>query len=449
MAEMALPLNRLNRYDRHNHSQIPKPNHVLAVAAFPHRKLKSLTAPRTEFMSYFSQSHLRPVKTIAAMLGMLLLLAVGFSLLAMRYWLPQRMDTLLLNAPEPEVAQRMEHALRNSSTPYEDLAHWMGAERSVVALEATTQMQARIDRLQSEAGLAIADKALRLAKSLQQEIPSYPQQTRSRVHAMARQMSNWDLGSQSTQQGPFLVVLEDILHDTRPPATSAELAASDQLVMNYLANQQSEAASETSPPTDRIQDINLSSGLPWKQQPIPSDVPKAVPPEPARQMIIHNDVEVQPANRRVAIGQPLKLPALTESPKQLPGGPHVDPSLPDLSHLTSLEIMWKLHQQNTRMVQHARETLIARNFNSEDLELASRLTHPDVAQRLQLVRELPMMSRGDRTHWLYYMTKDPDEGVRYSATAALLTSSDPRLLRRLKADMATDPSPRVQALIRR
>ena len=157
----------------------------------------------------------------------------------------------------------------------------------------------------------------------------------------------------------------------------------------------------------------------------------------------------RPANRRVAIGQPLKLPVLTESPKQLPGGTHIEQPLPDLSHLTSLELMWKLHQQNMRMVKHARETLTARNFNAEDLEIAARLTHPDVAQRLQLVRELPTMAREDRTHWLYYMTKDPDESVRYSATAALLTSTDPRLLRRLKADMATDPSPRVQALIRR
>lgn len=383
------------------------------------------------------------------MLGMLLLLATGFSILAVGYWLPQRMDTLLLDAPESQVAERMQHAIRNSSTPEEDLARWMGAQRTVVALEAAQQMQARIDRLQSEPGLAIADKALRLAESLRHELPSYPDQTRSRVHGMARQMSNWDLGSRSTQQGPFLVVLEDILRETRPPGTSAELAASDQLIMTYIAKEKSETATTTPQPTDRIKDIDLSSGLPWQQQSLPGDVAKTVPPEPTKPLVVHNDIEVQPANRRVTIGQPLKLPALTESPRQLPSGPYIEQSLPDFSHLTSLEIMWKLHQQNTRMVEHARETLTARNFNAEDLEIATRLTHPDVAQRLQLVRELPMMAREDRTHWLYYMTKDPDESVRYSAAAALLTSTDPRLLRRLKADMATDPSPRVQALIRR
>ncbi|WP_158261433.1 MULTISPECIES: hypothetical protein [Pirellulaceae] len=382
---------------------------------------------------------------------MLLLLAAGFSFLAVWYWLPGRMDTLVLNASESEVATRMEHALRDSSTPYQDIARWMSSDRAAVALEATRLMQARIDRLQAEPGLAIADQAYRLAQALKNELPNYPEQTHYQVHLMADQMANWDLGSSTKQHGPFLILLEDMIRETRPSTPSTELAASDHLVLNYLQTQKTSETTATSPaPIDhRLGDIDLRGGLPWQQQSIPGDAPKTETALPARTQSVHRDVDVLPANRRVAIDQPLKLPILTETPKQLPAGPHPDQPLPDFSRLTTLEIMWMLHLQNSRMVKHARETLIARNFNTEDLELATRLTHPDVAQRLQLVRDLPIMPREDRTHWLYYMTKDPDEGVRYSAAAALLTSTDPRLLRRLKADMATDPSPRVQALIRR
>ncbi|WP_144975485.1 HEAT repeat domain-containing protein [Bremerella volcania] len=401
-------------------------------------------------MQHPKESHIRPIRTTAILLCLLLLLAVGFSAMAMWYWLPGRIDTLLLTAPESEIAERMEYSLRHSSTPYQDLARWMASDRAIVALEAANQMQSRIDQLQGEPGLAIADQAYRLAQALKEELPNYPQQTRSRVHLMASQMSNWDLGTFSAKQGPFLIVLEDVIRDSRPSATSVDLAASDQMMQNYLRSEQpSDATLENPPKIDRVGDIDLSGGLPWKQQSIPGDAQRKVAAQPPKQEIVYDDTEVLPANRRVTIDKPLKLPTLAEQPKQLPPGLHASDPLPDFSHLTSLEIMWKLHLQNTRMVKHARETLIARNFNADDLELATRLTHPDVAQRLQLVRELPLLARSDRTQWLYYMTKDPDEGVRYNAAAALLTSTDPRLLRRLKADMATDPSPRVQALIRR
>jgi len=401
-------------------------------------------------MPQLSETRFRPVTTTAVLLGMLLLLAAGFSVLAARYWLPRHMDNVLLSAPEAEVAVRMQHALRHSSTPYQDLARWMGSDRAIVAIEAAQQMQTRIDRLQAEPGLAVADQAQRLAQALHVKLPQYPQHTRSHVQRMASQMSSWDLGATSAQQGPFLVLLEDLIRESRPSASSNERAASDQMVMNYL-NQEKvrENAWDERSPIEPISEVDLRAGLPWKQQAIPGDAYSSAIAEPTKPEVIHNDHQVLPANRRVAIGRPLKLPTMTESPKHLPVGPRGADPLPDFSHLTSLEIMWKLHMQNTRMVKHARETLIARNFTADDLELATRLTHPDVAQRLQLVRELPAMPREDRTHWLYYMTKDPDEGVRYSAAAALLTSTDPRLLRRLKAEMATDPSPRVQALIRR
>ncbi|MEW4561021.1 HEAT repeat domain-containing protein [Bremerella sp. JC770] len=401
-------------------------------------------------MPHLSESRFRPVTATAVLLGMLLMLAAGFSVLAVGYWLPEHMNDVLHSAPEAEVAVRMEHSLRHSSTPYQDLARWMGSDRAIIAIEATQQMQARIDRLQAEPGLAVASQAHQLAQALNHQLPQYPQQTRSHVHRMASQMSNWDLGATSTEQGPFLVLLEDLIRDSRPPTPASELAASDQMVMNYLNQEQSQDNSLNRPTAiDQVGEIDLGAGLPWKQQSIPGDTYANPVSEPTTPEVVHEDDHVLPANRRVAINQPLKLPTMTQSPKHLPVGPRGADPLPDLSHLTSLEIMWKLHLQNTRMVTHAREALIARNFTAEDLELATRLTHPDVAQRLQLVRELPAMPRADRTHWLYYMTKDPDEGVRYSAAAALLTSTDPRLLRRLKADMATDPSPRVQALIRR
>jgi len=394
--------------------------------------------------------YLRPLRTTAILLGLLLLLAIGFHFVAAQYWLPQRMHALLLDAPESEIASRMKTTLASSPHPYEDLSRWMASDRAVLALEAARQMQTRIDRLETQPGIAIADQAFQLAQAIKNQLPNYPSQTKSQVHAMARQMAHWNLGKTSPRQGPFLVLIEEITRESRTQAPPTDLAANDQMMWDYLkSNESIDDSPEQFPKLDQLESIALREGLPWKQLAMPGEVPKSAETNLVIEASEQNNTQVLPANGRVAIDEPLKLPTLIESPHQVPTGPQPTASLPDFRRLTTLEIMWKLHGQDERFVRHAREVLRSRNFSDADLELASRLTHPNVAHRLQLVRELPIMPREDRTHWLYYMTKDPDEGVRYSAAAALLTSTDPRLLRRLKADMATDPSPRVQALIRR
>ena len=397
--------------------------------------------------NYLSQ----PISLVLLMVGILLSSAAGMSLAARWYWVPGRIDSLLMEAKEDEVGARMDQILSDSGQKRSDLLiHWMSSKRAMVALEATRRMQSAVDRLEVEPGIAISAEATKLATALQKGLPTFSDPVRQAVREMANQMSRWSFGDRSSEHGLFLVNLEQIIRKTSDIQPASDVAASDEMLARFLtqSNRNRESLA-SSPHIAETVNVNLHEGLPWQAESLApmsgdiatSDTTKIPAGTASSQTVV--------ANHRDSIQQPLKLPTLIDGSRRLESGIQPVMKLPDFSHLTSLEIMWKLHAQNPDIVDYAREELKSRNFSAEDLELASRLTHPDVTQRLQLVRELPITQRDDRSTWLYYLTKDPDADVRYGAAAALLTSSDPRLLKRLKADLATDPSPRVQTLIQR
>ncbi|MEW4451957.1 HEAT repeat domain-containing protein [Bremerella sp. JC817] len=390
----------------------------------------------------------RPVTTVLLMLGGLLAAGGTFHLAAKWYLIPARMDALLQDAPESEVGQRMDQILASSAQPpQQQLLKWMGSERGDIALEAVGRLKLQLSQWEQHPGIAIAPQARQLAEELQKKVSDYPEPIRREVRDIAIRMASWKLGPNSADDGPMLLALESILRETiSQPLSDSPVAASEAALDQFLGEENSRL---TTPVITSSVDVSLHDGLPMQQATI-TDPPVEAQAIPSFTTTTNaRPTGVLTANHRSSISQPLKLPPLVASPKQIEPGAHRPEPLPDLSRLTTLEIMWKLHAQDQELAEHVRETLKARSFSPEDLQLATRMTHPQVSERLQLVRELPSMGRNDMTNWLYYMTKDPDDGVRYGAASALLTSSDPRLLKRLKADLATDPSPRVQTLIKR
>ncbi|MBI1246755.1 hypothetical protein GC197_02785 [bacterium] len=392
---------------------------------------------------YLSQ----PVSIVLLLLVVILLSAGGVYFAARWYLLPEHIDTLLLEAPENAVGPRMDQILSSSHDRKTDLLiRWMGSPRAAVALEATHRMQSLVDQMENLPGVAISAEATQLAYSLQNGLPTFSDPVRQSVRKMAIQMSQWKFGDTSAEHGSFLVMVEQIIHSTSDMQSSSDVAASDEALSRYLANSnRNRNGLASTPEIQEVVEVDLHSGLPWQAESLTSTPGESATSNasviPKEQPLV--------ANHRDSIQQPLKLPTLIDGSRRLESDTQIVMEAPDFSRLTSLEIMWKLHAQNPDTVEYARKALLSRNFSMEDLQLASRLTHPDVTQRLELVRELPLTQRDDRSTWLYYLTKDPDADVRYGAAAALLTSSDPRLLKRLKADLATDPSPRVQTLIQR
>ncbi len=406
-------------------------------------------------MSIVPENPTRPIRSVAILAGAILL-AIGVgSFWTKTYWIPDRFESLMLDAPESEISERMSHAFAHSQAPFQDLAKWMASDRAVIAIEASHLAESKIELWKTQPASQIAPQVMTFLDALQHHIDQYPQATRHRIHQMTQEIAGWNLGNATAERGQILLALEDLIRRTKSSVPINATAANDAMLSEHLAATDQNIISShdlTAQVTAEFNShhkIELNNGLPWTTTGLPSLTPSQNNKPIESNTIVHNDSEVLPANRRVSIGQPLKLPTLIDNPKQLNSEIRPPHKTIDFSRLTTLEVMWKLHAQTTQISDLARQTLIERRFNEDDLALAAQLTNPDVAIRLQLVQRLPSLPRADRKDWLYYMTKDPDADVRYGAAAALLTSTDPRLLRRLRADMATDPSPRVQALITR
>lgn len=395
----------------------------------------------------------RPIRTTVLMTTGILVLFAGTSLTIRWYVLPERMDDLLMNAAEEDVPQQMDLVLQHTPAPYRKLAVWMGSERSIIALESSKRLHRQIDLWEKSSGVQIAPEATELVEALNEQYPGYPNKVRQDVHDLATRMASWNLGNGPSGEGAFLVSLEQLLSRKASMPTEATSAASDAMLSEYLQKPSENTLDRREiRPVDQVNRVPLNTGLPWSpielpSLPLPAMEVRSITPAPQTESGL--EPEALPANRKVRLNQPLKLPPLVSSPRPLAPGLKLPEALPDYGPLTTLEVIWKLHAQSPQVVEQAREELASRRFSSEDLKLASRVSHPELAERLKLVRELPLMAREDRKTWLYYMTKDPDESVRYAAAAALITSSDPRLLRQLNAELATDPSPRVRQLIQR
>ena len=395
----------------------------------------------------------RPIRTTAVITTGILLVLAGTSFAIRWVVLPERMDEILLQAAEDDVSEQMDLVLKNSPAPYRKLAEWMGSDRSIIALEASKRLVQQVEHWEKTPGIQIAPEATELVEALNAQYPNYSDKVQQDIHQLAARMSRWNLGSVGSGEGTFLVAVEQLLSRTASMPAEATSAASDVMLSEYLQQPpENPTNGREIQPVDQVNHVPLNTGLPWSPIELPS-IPgqemRTKAPAPTPQTASVPESEALPANRKVRLNQPLKLPPLVSSPRPLAPGLKLPKALPDYGPLTTLEVIWKLHAQSPQIVEHAREELASRRFSMEDLELATRLSHPELAQRLKLVRELPLMAREDRKTWLYYMTKDPDESVRYAAAAALITSSDPRLLRQLNAELATDPSPRVRQLIQR
>lgn len=395
----------------------------------------------------------RPIRTTALITTGILLLLGGTSFAIRWVILPERMDEILLQAAEENVPEQMDHVLNNTPAPYHKLAGWMGSDRSIIALEASKRLHQQVERWEKTPGIQIASEATELVEALNERYPDYSDKVRQDIHQLATRMARWNIGSAATGEGTFLVAVEQLLSRSASRPAEATSAASDAMLSDYLQQPSGDPAERRKiQPVDQVNRVPLNKGLPWNPIELPSLPTPAMAASPQAAVprtVSEPESEALPANRKVRLNQPLKLPPLVSSPRPLAPGLKLPEALPDYSSLTTLEVIWKLHAQSPQIIEHARTELTSRRFTIEDLELATRLSDPELAQRLKLVRELPLMAREDRKTWLYYMTKDPDESVRYAAAAALITSSDPRLLRQLNAELATDPSPRVRQLIQR
>lgn len=97
---------------------------------------------------------------------------------------------------------------------------------------------------------------------------------------------------------------------------------------------------------------------------------------------------------------------------------------PDLSQLTHLEVMSRLHQQNPTLAWQARDELVRRGFSASDIEMGRDVTHPLASVRKRVAEEMPTRAGTQSEAWLRILAKDVSAEVRRAALAILSTSQN-------------------------
>lgn len=401
----------------------------------------------------------RPLRKTLLLLG-ILLAGVGVGSAIVRWYIvPQRMLALLHAAPESQIALRMDHLLDHASVPRRVLAQLLSSPRPEIAVEACRRLENLVEQWEQRPGNEVSENAVQLVNDLRRQLPHCSPGIQRQISGIASRMAGWNLGHPPAEQAAFLLAIEEIARASSSPSSPASSsAASEAMLTQFLERSQppTSASRAIAAPTEGSLAVKLSAGIPWDSVDLPNVPEVARGKETASPLgpVVLSGGPSSPrvereANQPLTARPPLKLPRLRDEPKAL-DSVRDEVQMPlDFENLTTWEVIWKLHAPNKQHAIKAELALKARRFDPSDLELARRISAPDVATRLQAVRELPTLPRSDMKTWLYLMTKDPDETVRYSAAAALLTSADPRLHRQLSLELAADPSRRVRELVRR
>ncbi len=117
--------------------------------------------------------------------------------------------------------------------------------------------------------------------------------------------------------------------------------------------------------------------------------------------------------------------------------------------LSLREVMDRLHDADAAAALAAENELLARGLTQAEVEVARRMTSPEVHVRKQLVRELPSMRSVRARTWLFWLSEDDAADVRLAALAELATAVDPATRKRVIEIAERDADRRVIRLAER
>lgn len=380
-------------------------------------------------------------KGLRYMLALLLVVSAGVLLWAGgRHWVRTQAWRQVIESPAQQLETRLESLLRQSPNPGQDLAKAISSERLDLSLTGIKVLQRRLDQWRDKPAVEFRQPLTDCVIHLAQRAESLSPEVLYPLSEQLRRINHWQLDLPPKVETRFAVALETLIRQEAFAEREPWIAS------NPPQTNATSAAISWNPPA-------------WEQSPVASsaDLPSSmaqVEREPPRISASRSILETPRANGEASLNPPDRLPGILAgspaAPRPIQDVPRVDtPHLPPLENVPLFDLVWKLRDPQQDAAQAAEVELRRRGFTEAHLELALEITQPDAIARTTVVRRIPTIPGIQTTAWLYLMTKDPDETVRYLATAILMTSRDPSLQKQIRADLATDPSPRVRELISR
>jgi hypothetical protein len=404
-----------------------------------------------------SASNRRTVLSLTAALG-------GAAIMLAAWWFPRLRPSSHLaaawlvqaeQAPNREVPERVARLTLLGDAGLAALVTAMDHSRAEVAAEATSVLNAQMDRWQLLPARQSTPKVARLAKILADAGEVRSASAGEARRDVTMRILLWPIDRQVVDAATLVSNCEAVLRRPKIPADRAD-----------ATREAGSAKPMLSPPLPRVADVTTvpipapafpGGGLPLDVAEIPN-LPRA-DMAPAEHSLVDatGGTEATPGPSR-APQTPIATAALSDPPAgnspftvakaDLPGpvAPH-DPRV-ELPGLADIRVMERLASNDPRVVQAATAELQRRGFQSPELKLARQLVDPDPEVRLELVDALPQMPGIDARRWLLWLCRDRDPLVRKAAVTVVGTTNDPSIRGALLELERVESDPGVLQLVR-
>ena len=418
--------------------------------------------------------------------ALVLLTAIGLlALLLVPGWRPR--DILarqwrkeLATVPDDQALARLRNVAGLGDVGIPILVEALGNERESVAQAAQEVLVERVDRWQLLRARYSSPKIAMLASSLAEWTPRFGPASRRVASDLALKMLLWPVDGKVTDGGQLIVDCELVLRahtDSRPPVRSEFSTRGSSGEGRSTGDLSPAVALGNRHAAGRIALDELSvlpgGGLPTEPMELPAlppslvnqprpddfddDSPRLFEPswEGGLSSTGGQPKRLNPpmARRIPREPQPAQDPAShPSSVKPLSANQRADLSEPgseSLAELSDVEVMRYLHAAGQQLTGAAHRELAGRGFDSVRLKLAHDLTDPDPRTRKALADALPGIRGIDARPWLLWLSHDEDPEVRLVAITVMATTTDRRLLERLRQLELHETDPNVLRQLQR
>ncbi len=351
------------------------------------------------------------MKRFLGFLVFLSLVATGVAVANHQGWHPRMLLSLyweqsLSRLPEEEVPRRIQQLASMGREGIAPLVVAMASPRSDLSQAASTALHSMIvDWRELPAAESRAFVEL-LARELAGQCKRMQPEAQQHAAEMAVQLAAWQLdhtGDSTTLIAHCEMVVRSSPNKPKPqtnltgdtnPSRLAKQSESDLYPLGW---------SPTSIP---------GGNVPYAQQDIPSLPDSLINPPKLKRI----DPRAPPELKLEPITEPELFSEPPEELDALSDQQHSRQQVNRLARLTDLELMWRLHDPTIAVRREAETQLMTRGLSRWELSVAKQLSHPDVAQRLELARNLTRLDL-DVLRWADWLSRDPHPAVQRVAKA--------------------------------
>lgn len=314
------------------------------------------------------------------------------------------------------------------------LVESLGSQREVVARGSQRVLHEVLERWQLLPADVSSPRVTALARELAEHTSALPREARSIAADLATQILVWSFDDDVVQIQQVIMDCETVLRASAGTGSSPRLTTPTDFVVPA-------SPLIPSPLDDLPAEVTEAPSLPNRN----GNSPREDESGDARRRGLEPNRPPHPLPSSDAKLIPAAVPAVgaANQPAKIAAGARSADSIARLGALEHVAVMPFLHARDPQIAHAAQAELAQRGFTNEQIEVARRMTDPDVQTRLDLTRALPRITGINARPWLFWLSRDTHPDVRIEALTVLATVQDPAVRKQVLELLDSEPDPRV------